>query len=120
MAAPMIRRRSPPPAGRWCASSLFPSPPSSGALAAGDSAAHDFPRVYVDADVELETKGIRALDQALRLPGVFAAGPQRVLALAGRPWPVRWYYDVWMRLPEVRDGLFGRGVIGMSEAGHAR
>jgi hypothetical protein len=40
--------------------------------------------------------------------------------MAGRPWLVRWYYDIWARLPEVRSGLFGRGVIGVSEAGHAR
>ena len=33
---------------------------------------------------------------------------------------MRWYYAVWERLPEVRSGLFGRGVIGLSEAGHAR
>jgi hypothetical protein len=43
-----------------------------------------------------------------------------VLALSGASWLVRWYYDVWARLPEVRSGLFGRGVIGLSEAGHAR
>ena len=90
------------------------------ALAAGDEAARDFPRMYVDADVELGTEDIRALDEALRRSGALAAGPQRVLALTGSPWLVRWYYDVWARLPEVRSGLFGRGVVGLSEAGHAR
>lgn len=98
----------------------IPVPSKREALMAGDRAARDFPRVYVDADVELGTEDIRALDEALRRPGVLAAGPQRVLALEGRPWLVRWYYDVWTRLPEVRSGLFGRGVIGMSETGHAR
>ena len=90
------------------------------ALVAGDEAAQDFPRMYVDADVELGTEDVRALDEALRRSGALAAGLQRVLALAGRPWLVRSYYDVWTRLPEVRSGLFGRGVIGLSEAGHAR
>jgi len=90
------------------------------ALVAGDEAASDFPRMYVDADVEMGTEDIRALDEALRQSGALAAGPQRVLALAGSHWLVRWYYDVWARLPEVRSGLFGRGVIGLSEAGHAR
>lgn len=33
---------------------------------------------------------------------------------------VRWYYDVWTLLPEVRSGLFGRGVVGVSELGHER
>jgi Glycosyltransferase like family 2 len=98
----------------------IPVPSKREALVAGDRAALDFPRIYVDADVELGTQDIRALDEALRTPGVLAAGPRRVLAMHGRPWLVRWYYDVWTRLPEVRGGLFGRGVIGMSAAGHAR
>ncbi len=90
------------------------------ALLAGDQAARGFPRIYVDADVELGADDIRALGAALGRPGALAGGPERVLDLAGRPWPVRWYYDVWGRLPEVRRGLFGRGVIGLSEAGFAR
>jgi len=90
------------------------------ALLAGDKAATDFPRMYVDADVELRTEDVQAIDEALHRSGALAGGPRRVLAMAGRPWPVRWYYDVWTRLPEVQSGLFGRGVIGVSAAGHAR
>ena len=90
------------------------------ALLAGDQAARDFPRIYVDADVELGAGDIQALGAALRRPGTLACGPGRDLDLAGRPWLVRWYYAVWERLPEVASGLFGRGVIGLSEAGHAR
>jgi hypothetical protein len=90
------------------------------ALRAGDYAARDFPRLYVDADVEFRTEDVRALDAALRRSGALAAGPQRVMALAGSSWPVRWYYEVWARLPEVRAGLFGRGVIAVSFAGHER
>ena len=90
------------------------------ALRAGDEAASGFPRIYVDADVELGAADIRALAAALGRPGVLAGGPRRDLDLAGRPWLVRSYYTVWERLPEVRGGLFGRGVIGLSEAGYAR
>jgi len=90
------------------------------ALVTGDRAARSFPRVYVDADVELGLEDVVALSKALQRPGTLAGAPARELALAGRPWVVRWYYDIWARLPEVRGGLFGRGVIGVSEAGHAR
>jgi glycosyltransferase involved in cell wall biosynthesis len=90
------------------------------ALVAADRATRDFPRIYVDADVELRTEDVRALVAALREPGVLAAAPERVLALAGRPWPVRWFYDVWTRLPEVRQGLWGRGVIAVDESGQER
>ena len=90
------------------------------ALAAGNRAAKDFPRLYVDADVRLSPDDVRALAEALRRPGVLGAGPELGHDMAGRPWPVRWYYDVWTRLPEVRRGLFGRGVVGVSEAGYER
>jgi hypothetical protein len=33
---------------------------------------------------------------------------------------VRWYYDVWEALPHVESGLFGRGVVVLSEAGQER
>ena len=90
------------------------------ALDAGDRLARSFPRIYIDADVELGTEDVWALDAALHHPGVLAAAPERVLDLADRPQLVRWYYDVWTRLPEVQSGLFGRGVIGVSEEGHER
>ncbi len=90
------------------------------ALTLGDRVAAGFPRIYADADIELGTDDVRALAAALLSPGVLAAAPQRELALVGRPWLIRWYYDVWTRLPEVQRGLFGRGVICVSEAGHTR
>ena len=98
----------------------IPVPSKREALLAGDQAATSFPRIYVDADVEIGLADIRALAGALARPGTLAAGPERVLALSGASWLVRWYYDVWARLPEVRSGLFGRGVIALSEAGYAR
>lgn len=90
------------------------------ALRLGDAAARGFPRLYVDADVELRTEDVRELSAALERPGVAAAAPSRRLDMTGRPWPVRAYYRVWTRLPEVRRGLFGRGVVGVTRAGHQR
>lgn len=90
------------------------------ALRIGDQAAQGFPRIYVDADVELGPDDVRALARVLTASDVLAAGPVRHLRTSGRPWPVRWYYRVWERLPEVRRGLFGRGVVGVSERGYER
>src|SRR5690625_1123871 len=89
------------------------------ALGIGDDAASAFPRLYVDADVELGIGDVRALAEALRQPGILAAGPVRTIPMDGVATAVRWYYDVWQRLPGV-DDLFGRGVIAVSKAGHAR
>ncbi|WP_066584973.1 glycosyltransferase [Cellulomonas timonensis] len=94
-----------------------------GALRRGDEATATFPRVYVDADVEITAASIAALAAALDGGldgGPLAAGPERQVPRDGVDWPVRWYYDVWERLPQVRDGLFGRGVVALSAKGHAR
>ena len=99
---------------------VLPAASKHDALVAGDRAAMSFPRLYVDADVELAPGAVAALATALEEPGVLAAAPQRVLELAASPWPVRWYYDIWARLPGVRHGLFGRGVIAVARQGHER
>lgn len=90
------------------------------ALRLGDENATGFPRLYVDADVELSAADVRALAVALDEPGVHAVAPARHTPLDGCPWTVRWYYQIWEQLPVVREGLFGRGVIALSAEGHAR
>lgn len=98
----------------------IPLPSKQDALRAGDEVAKGFPRVYLDADVELDAAGLWSLAGALDAPGVLAAGPERDLDLARSAWPVRWYYEIWQRLPPVRHGLFGRGAVAVSETGYQR
>ena len=92
------------------------------AMRLADAAAgpDSFPRFYVDADVELSAAGVRRLAAALEHGGLLAVAPERSIPTEGCPWRVRWFYDVWLRLPVVRGGLFGRGVIGVSADGYAR
>lgn len=90
------------------------------ALDRGDAAAHYLPRVYLDADLEFGTDDARRLIAAVCQPGVLAAGPSRMLPRTGLSWPVRAYYRIWEQLPQVRTGLFGRGVIALSAAGLER
>ncbi|MFI7419365.1 glycosyltransferase [Nonomuraea sp. NPDC049684] len=98
-----------------------PVPSKSAALRMGDAAARGYPRLYVDADIELSTASARALAAVLAAPdGPLAAAPERDLTLADRPWPVRAYYAIWTRLPHVRAGLFARGVIAVNAAGNER
>ena len=92
----------------------------SAALSAGDDAATQFPRLYVDADVEIGASDVNRLAAAVAGSGYLAAGPRRVIPMTGVVWPVRWYYEVWQRLPQVSEGLFGRGVIAVSAEGHSR
>ena len=96
-----------------------PIPSKAEALVTGDAHATAYPRIYVDADVEIDDRSVRAIADALGGP-ILAAGPRRELDMTRVPWLVRWYYDVWERLPAVQDGLFGRGVVALTEAGHDR
>ncbi|SNX56432.1 glycosyl transferase family 2 [Streptomyces sp. TLI_55] len=100
----------------------IPVPSKHAALRAGDEHALGFPRIYVDADVVLTGADVRALAEPLAdgASGILATAPERHLPLAGCAWRVRAYYRVWQRLPAVREGLFGRGVIAVSKEGHAR
>ncbi|KOY56599.1 glycosyl transferase [Streptomyces sp. XY332] len=99
----------------------IPTPSKHAALRVGDEHARGFPRLYVDADVEFGAAGVRALAGALAASAdLLAAAPGRDIPLSGCAWPVRAYYRVWQRLPAVREGLFGRGVIAVSEPGHER
>lgn len=99
----------------------IPTPSKHTALRVGDEHARGFPRLYVDADVVVGAADVRALAGALAdSPGLLAAAPGRDIPLAGCAWPVRAYYRVWQLLPAVREGLFGRGVIAVTEPGHAR
>ncbi|MFF1415515.1 glycosyltransferase [Streptomyces sp. NPDC058289] len=99
----------------------IPTPSKHQALRVGDEHARGFPRLYVDADVVVGAADVRALADALAAgPALLAAAPGRDIPLTGCAWPVRAYYRVWQLLPAVREGLFGRGVIAVTEPGHAR
>jgi glycosyltransferase involved in cell wall biosynthesis len=100
----------------------IPVPSKHVALRAGDDHARGFPRVYVDADVVITGADVAALTKPLddEASGILATAPERRIPLAACAWRVRAYYQVWQRLPAVREGLFGRGVIAVSKAGHAR
>jgi hypothetical protein len=90
------------------------------ALTLGHEVASGFPRAVVDADVQITRRSLMALGAAVADGPFLASAPRRHLELAGASWPVRWYYDVWQRLPQVESGLFGRGVVVVSEVGAAR
>ncbi|MQW74790.1 glycosyltransferase [Nocardioides sp. dk4132] len=91
------------------------------ALNVADRLATGFPRVYLDADIAVPVTAVRALCAALEGPGApLVAVPGRHLETRGRPWPVRGYTAIHRRLPAFEEGLFGRGMVAVSETGRAR
>lgn len=98
----------------------IPEASKAAAVDVGNRASDVFPRVHLDADVRLTGSAALRLVAALEAQGVLAAAPGRILDRSGASLVVRWYYDVWERLPQVRDGLFGRGVFALSAEGQRR
>lgn len=90
------------------------------ALNAGDEAATAFPRVYVDADIEVSTAAVRRVAAVLSSGRALAASPRLDLDLTGCSLPVRWYYRAWTELDYVRRSRVGSGVYGVSAAGRER
>lgn len=96
-------------------------PGKAGALNAADAVATGFPRIYLDADIIVPPGAISAI--LARFSGAtppLAVVPRRRMDIAGRPWLVRSYTAISERHPAFRSGLFGRGLIALSEEGRAR
>lgn len=89
-----------------------------GAMKLGDDIARFYPRVFVDADVEISGLSVRRLVETLENdPHLRAVAPSRLLDLSRSSRLVQAYYRVWGQLPQVDDGLFARGVIAISYSG---
>jgi glycosyltransferase involved in cell wall biosynthesis len=98
-----------------------PLPGKTGALNRAERVATGFPRIYLDADIPATTATVRALRDALEGPGApLVAFPSRHLDVAGRPLLVRAYFAIQRHLPVFDEGLFGRGMIAVSERGRQR
>jgi len=92
-----------------------------GALNAADEIATGYPRVYLDADIAVPAGALAAILARFDAePAARAVVPRRRIETTGRPWPVRAYFSINERLPAFRTGLFGRGLIALSETGRAR
>lgn len=90
------------------------------ALNAGDELASGFPRIYLDADVELPSQAVRVLVASLDSATALLAAPRRVLQLDAATWPVRCFFRSWQVLQAARGESIGSGVYALNEAGRAR
>lgn len=96
-------------------------PGKAAALNAGEAVATRYPRLYLDADIVLPPVAVRLIGERLAAaPPVLAVVPRRRVELSGRSLLVRAYFAINERLPAFQRGLFGRGAIGLSEAGRKK
>ena len=90
------------------------------ALNAGDAAASQWPRLYLDADVQISPGAVRAVFAALSSGQVLAARPAARFDLQDAHPLIRSYYRTKLRLPSARSVLWGAGVYGLSRDGRQR
>jgi glycosyltransferase involved in cell wall biosynthesis len=86
------------------------------AINAANRVAQHFPRIYVDADVEIAYGSLAALADGLREPDIMTAAPAIRMDLSHCTWPMRAYYRAWLRQPYARAGKGGAGCYGLSQA----
>jgi glycosyltransferase involved in cell wall biosynthesis len=97
-----------------------PVPGKPNAIRIGDELCRTFPRVYLDADVQLRATSVRALVAAAARPGVLACAPVPELDLDGVGPVVRRVHRVHAQLIAPGRALAGVGVYVLTEEGHAR
>ncbi|WP_259460348.1 WecB/TagA/CpsF family glycosyltransferase [Pseudarthrobacter phenanthrenivorans] len=91
------------------------------ALNAGDQAATRWPRLYLDADIELPLETLCAVLELLSGDqAVLCARPAFQYDTTGASWPVRAYYRARSRMAQASASMWGAGIYGLSEPGHAR
>ncbi len=86
----------------------------------GDRTATLWPRLYLDADIDITPGAVLAVFAALAEPGVLAARPPYVYDTTGATAPVRAYYRARARIPAPPERLWGAGGYATNELGHER
>ena len=90
------------------------------ALNAGDKACTVFPRVYLDADIELSVDCLARCHDALK-GECMAVSPTPHFVTKDSGFLIQSFYKAWMRTPYHSDGhMLGTGFYAMSEEGRDR
>jgi exopolysaccharide biosynthesis WecB/TagA/CpsF family protein len=90
------------------------------ALNAADQVAERWPRLYLDADIEVTAEALCAVLASLQEGPLLAARPAFRYDTEGASALVKCYYRARARIPSNARGLWGAGVYALSRAGHDR
>ena len=91
------------------------------ALREGDRRCISYPRIYLDADVTVDSDTVRSMASMLgALDGPAVGAPRIDVDFSRSSAIVRGYHRVWLRMPYVADGVIGSGFYAVNEAGGAR
>ncbi len=91
-----------------------------GALNEGDHVATLWPRLYLDADIQVTPAAVLAVFDRLAEGDVLAARPDFRYDSDGASALVRSYYRARQRIPHLKRAMWGAGAYGLNAAGHDR
>lgn len=90
------------------------------AMNLGDETATQWPRLYLDGDIEIPAESVVAVFDALAQPGVLAARARYVYDASCASSVVRAYHRARSRVPAPPRRLWGAGGYATNEQGHRR
>lgn len=90
------------------------------ALNSADEVATCWPRLYLDADIDITPRAVHDVLTRLAQGDVLAARPPLRYDTTGATWPVRVFYSTRVKVANLEGHLWGAGAYAMSQAGHER
>lgn len=90
------------------------------AIRAGEAASCVLPRMYLDADVRINSAAAVKAFEVLREGRALAVSPRLRLDTGASSLPARLYLDTWQRLPVFEDHYVGVGCYALSEQARSR
>jgi glycosyltransferase involved in cell wall biosynthesis len=106
-------------AAPWATVLDLPEGNKPAALDAGDAACSTFPRMYLDADVQISADSVRAVFAAISGP-IEAAAATPSYDTTGAGFVVRSHQRFWERMPANQQGIAGTNAMAVSASGRAR
>ncbi|MFT3877028.1 MAG: glycosyltransferase family 2 protein [Propioniciclava sp.] len=91
-----------------------------GAINAAEAVATQWPRLYLDADIEISPAAVLDILDALASGDPLAGRPPYRWDLSGTTWPVRTYYRARGRMQRGEVALWGAGAYALSRQGRER
>lgn len=79
-----------------------------------------WPVFYIDADIAISDGAVKQICEGMKEQNLLLAAPEPQIDTSQSPWLVRRFYDAWLRLPYIREGVIATCTFVISEEGRKR
>ncbi len=97
-----------------------PRPGKCAAINLGEQQLTTYPRIYLDADIQVSASFVADIERPLQTEAAKVAWPGVIYDLSHSSWPVAAFYRVWTALPYNKPGRIGVGAYALSAQGRAK